>query len=211
LRPVVALYGVLTAGLLLVVWGLLRVTLRIRHINRPSDFMTRPTVECVWHEALVPYFVAAMPYAKPHAWLNHPAAYMKGVHYFLRVMGVRILVLGSSGHDGRKALDALVPVLRSGLSTFLNPDGPRGPAHELRAGVLDLSQETGFPVVPLYVRCSAAWRLPTWDRKLLPKPFSSLDLVYGPPVVVTRENRDAVRIAIRRHLDVGTRAERQHR
>ena len=51
------------------------------------------------------------------------------------------------------------------------------------------------------VRCSRAWRLPTWDRKLVPLPGSRVDVEYSAPWQVTPENREAVREAIRRHLD----------
>jgi lysophospholipid acyltransferase (LPLAT)-like uncharacterized protein len=201
LRPIVAFYGLIIAGVLLAFWAALKLTIRVRRLNFPADFDTHPTIECSWHEALWPYFVAAMPYRKPYAWLNHPAPYMKGVHYFLRCMGVRRLVLGSSGHGGRRALDQLIPILASGASTFLNPDGPKGPAHQVKDGVLDLSQRTGLPVFAVRVRCSRAMRLPTWDRKLVPLPFSTVELDYAAPLRVTGENREAARGAIGRHLD----------
>ena len=58
------------------------------------------------------YFVAGLPYAKPYVWMNHPAWYMKGIHLYLRLMGVRALVMGSSGHGGRRALEGVVTWLQ---------------------------------------------------------------------------------------------------
>jgi hypothetical protein len=57
LRPLVAVYGWLSGGVLLLVWALLRVTVRVRHVARPDG----PTIQCAWHETLLPYFVACLP------------------------------------------------------------------------------------------------------------------------------------------------------
>ncbi len=203
LRGLVLLYGGVMAALMVLLWGLLKLTVRVRHHHRPPDFGQRQTIDCAWHESLLPYFVAGLPYAKPYVWMNHPAWYMKGIHLYLRLMGVRALVMGSSGHGGRRALEGVVTLLQQqpGSSTFLNPDGPYGPAHRVKDGVLDLAQRTGAPVVALRLRCHHAWRGPTWDRKFVPLPFSRLDVVYSPAWHVTPDNREAVRAAIQQHLD----------
>lgn len=196
----VEIYGRLVALMMLVLWGLLKLTVRVRHVGRPADFAHRPTIDCAWHEALLPYFVGGMPYAKRYVWMNHPAWYMKGIHVFLRWMRVERLALGSSGHGGRRALEELVPLLQAGASTFLNPDGPYGPLRQVRGGVLELSQRTGLPVVAIRIRCQRAWRLPTWDRKFVPWPGSVVEFHYSPYWQVTPDNREAVRLAIRDHL-----------
>lgn len=207
LRGLVLLYGSLMAALLVLLWGLLKLTVRVHHLHRPPDFDRRQTIDCAWHESLLPYFVAGLPYAKPYVWMNHPAWYMKGIHLYLRLMGVRALVMGSSGHGGRRALEGVVtwlqqpPAAGTPPSTFLNPDGPYGPAHRVKDGVLDLAQRTGAPVVALHLRCHRALRVPSWDRKFVPLPFSRLDVVYSPAWTVTANNREAVRAAIQRHLD----------
>ena len=196
LRPLLFGFGSVAAAGLALVWGLLRLTIRIRNVGEVPADPRAVTIECAWHEALLPYFVARMPYRKPYVWMNHPAFYMKGIHVFLGWMGVGELVLGSSGHGGRAALTALGPKVQAGCSTFLNPDGPYGPAHVLRDGVLDLSIATGAPVLALRLECSNAIRIPTWDRKLVPLPFSRIDVHHAPLRVVTVENREQLRAAI---------------
>lgn len=199
----IRLYGWLTAALLALLWGVLKLTVRVEHVGRSSVLGDGPHIACAWHEALVPYFVAAMPYPRPYVWMNHPLWYMRGIHVFLGWMRVRKLVLGSSGHGGRAALAALVPEVRRGLPTFLNPDGPHGPARQVKDGILVLSESTGAPVVALHIECSRAARLPTWDRKLLPLPGSRVTVTYGEPMWVTRASREACRTAIARHLERG--------
>jgi len=149
----------------------------------------------------MPYFVGAMPYRKHYAWMNHPAWYMKGIHVFLKWVGVRALVLGSSGHGGRQALYALIPLLKQGASTFLNPDGPYGPPHVVKDGVLDLAEQSGLPVVAIHVKCLNGWRISTWDRKWIPKPGSLIELTYSSPWIVTPTNRELVRRRIEAHLN----------
>jgi lysophospholipid acyltransferase (LPLAT)-like uncharacterized protein len=198
--PLVRLYAWVGAAVLLLWWGSLKLTVRVVHVGRPAEYDAGPCVACAWHEALLPYFVAAMPYPRPHVWMNHPLWYMAGIHLFLRWMGVVRLVLGSSGHGGMAALEALAPEVRGGLPTFLNPDGPHGPARRVRDGVLLLSEGTGAPVVALRIACSRAVRLPTWERKLVPLPFSTVTVTYGAPIRVTEATREACREAIARHL-----------
>ncbi|HEX5372313.1 MAG TPA: DUF374 domain-containing protein [Aquabacterium sp.] len=197
-RAAIQLYGVIVASLFWLVWRFLRFTVRVRHVHAPPE--AQATVDCAWHEALMPYFLGAMPYRRHYVWMNHPAWYMKGIHIFLKWVGVRTLVLGSSGHGGRQALQALIHLLRQGASTFLNPDGPYGPAHVVKDGVLDLAEQSGVPVVAIHVRCHRAWRIPTWDRKWIPQPGSRVELIYSPPWVVTPDNREAVRRRIESHL-----------
>ena len=196
----VRLYGWLTGALLAVLWALLKLTVRVEHVGRPPLLDAGPHVACAWHEAPIPYFVAAMPYRSAQVWMNHPPLVHEGRPRVPAWMGVRRLVLGSSGHGGKVALAALVPELRAGLGTFLNPDGPHGPPRTVKDGVLELSERTGAPVVPLRIACSRAVRLPTWDGKLVPLPGSRLTVTYGEPLVVTPETREACRAAIARHL-----------
>lgn len=200
----VAVYGYTMAAHLVLLWGILKLTVRVRHINCPAEFFHQSSIDCAWHENLVPYFVAAMRYPataeKSYVWMNHPAWYMKGVHIFLGWMRVQKLALGSTGHGGRRALNELIPLIQKGSSTFLNPDGPYGPAREVKSGVVDLSLATGAPVVAIRIECHTAWRLPTWDKKRIPLPFSRVDLIYSAPWQVTAANREIIQSMIQSHL-----------
>lgn len=193
LRPVIFLSGLASGLVLLLAWGLLRLTVRVRHVDPPSDLDRAVYVECAWHEWLLPYFVARMPYRGRWVWMNHPAWYMKGVHLFLRWMGVQKLALGSSGHGGRAALAALVPEVAAGANTFLNPDGPHGPAHAVKDGALDLAASAQVPILALRFACTRELRLPTWDRKRVPLPFSRLDVFYTRLDTVAEGEREVAR------------------
>ncbi|MBI5496114.1 MAG: hypothetical protein HY904_13910 [Deltaproteobacteria bacterium] len=193
-RWAVEAYGHVAAALIWVLLATLRPTLRIRHTGRPAALPDGGLIECAWHEHLPAYFLACLPYRTRYVWMNHPAWYMRPIHVLLRWSGVGTLVLGSSGNDGWAALARVADQVGAGASTFLNPDGPYGPARVLKDGVLELSARTGRPVVALSFHYGAAWRLPTWDGKRVPVPFSTVEVRWAPPVVTT--DRERARAAV---------------
>ncbi len=60
-------------------------------------------------------------------------------------------------------------------------DGPRGPRHAIQPGTQWLSQFSGIPVVPVSIRAPLAFRLNSWDRSLIPLPFSVVEVRLGQP------------------------------
>ena len=91
------------------------------------------------------------------------------------------VVRGSSSRMGASALLELGEVLASGRAVLLPPDGPRGPAYELGPGIIFLAQKTGAPVVPINMEYSSCWRVKSWDRFIIPRPFSRVRVIMGQP------------------------------
>ncbi|MGH7560494.1 MAG: lysophospholipid acyltransferase family protein, partial [Gemmatimonadales bacterium] len=85
------------------------------------------------------------------------------------------------------------------------PDGPNGPRRAFKGGALLAAQRAGVPVVPLHADANRAWRLRSWDRFLVPKPFARVRVVYGAPFEVP-EGADALAAAERRATDELDRA-----
>lgn len=86
--------------------------------------------------------------------------------------GARI-VRGSSSAGGREAMWALRSVVRRhGSSPVLVPDGPRGPARRLKRGILVLARLSGAPILVMGLGSDHHWRLDSWDRMTIPKPFA---------------------------------------
>jgi len=83
-------------------------------------------------------------------------------------------VRGSSSRRGVAALIALKKALAAGEHLFITPDGPRGPRYHLQPGVVKLAQSSGAPIVPVRFRHSSSWRLKSWDRFHIPKPFGKV-------------------------------------
>ena len=90
----------------------------------------------------------------------------------MRRWGARV-VRGSSSAGGREALWALRSVVRRhGSSPIVVPDGPRGPARHLKRGILVLARMSGAPVLAMGLASDRLWRLRSWDRMTIPKPFA---------------------------------------
>jgi lysophospholipid acyltransferase (LPLAT)-like uncharacterized protein len=96
-------------------------------------------------------------------------------------------VRGSSSRGGGQALREMVRYGRSGRSLAITPDGPRGPRQKVKPGALLASQLTGAPLIPVAASTERAWWFEGWDRFLVPKPFATIRVAYGPPIFVPRD------------------------
>lgn len=90
---------------------------------------------------------------------------------FFSLAGLRT-VRGSSSRLGREAASALVDTLRAGHDIGITPDGPRGPCYELKPGSVIVTRRARSPMLLVGGEFTSAWRLRSWDRFYLPKPFS---------------------------------------
>jgi lysophospholipid acyltransferase (LPLAT)-like uncharacterized protein len=81
-------------------------------------------------------------------------------------------VRGSSSNFGREAARALIEKLREGHDIGITPDGPRGPCYSVEPGVLVVTRRTDVPMIVFGAEFGPAWRLKSWDRFYLPRPFS---------------------------------------
>ena len=91
------------------------------------------------------------------------------------MLGMRT-VRGSSSRLGREAVTALVSVLKDGNDIGITPDGPRGPLYDFKAGCPIVARRAHAPILLLSGEFTSAWRLKSWDRFYLPKPFSRVRL-----------------------------------
>jgi len=93
-------------------------------------------------------------------------------------------IRGSSSRKGVIALRQLVETLAAGSNVLVTPDGPRGPVYQVSQGIIFLAQKTGAPIVPIHMEYSSAWRLKSWDRFAVPRPFAKLRAILGAPLQV---------------------------
>ncbi len=164
-------------GLLIKIWGL---TWRME--AAPSDAANiskgdEPVAIILWHNRLLitaevfRRFRGGRPIyglvsaSKDGAWL---AA-------FFDVVGIRS-VRGSSSRGGREAAMALSAVLRAGHDIGITPDGPRGPCYDFKPGGLIVARRAKVPVLLLGGEFESVWRLKSWDRFCIPRPFSRVKI-----------------------------------
>jgi lysophospholipid acyltransferase (LPLAT)-like uncharacterized protein len=108
------------------------------------------------------------------------------------------VIRGSSSRLGASAMLRLTQELASGRDVVITPDGPRGPAYELGPGIVFLAQKSGAQVLPMNLEYSRCWRLASWDRFIIPKPFSKVRVLVGQPqrvsLTATPEEFEAERL-----------------
>ena len=141
----------------------------------------RPHVFLLWHEVLLPLLwhhrntgvALVVSEARDGQYLADLAA----------SLGYRT-VRGSSTRGGARALLGAVRELQAAGAVAFTPDGPRGPRRELKPGVVAAAQRGGGVIVPVHAEADRAWRLHSWDRFMIPKPFARVRITYGRPFEV---------------------------
>jgi len=134
---------------------------------------------CLWHQQLF----AAIRQAGNYSCL-HPSVMISQswdgelVARFMESIGW-VAVRGSSSHGGGKALKEMIRRVRETGCAVHILDGPQGPMGKVKDGVVHLAQTTGAVLVPLGISVDRAWYLRSWDRCMVPKPFSRVTLRYG--------------------------------
>ena len=144
----------------------------------------RPVIFVFWHGQLLPLI---------HYHRNEGIVVLVSDHsdgeYIARVIlrhGFGV-ARGSSTRGGVKGLKGLLRAVREGKDLAFTPDGPRGPRQVFKWGALTAAQLSGAPVIPAALGADRAWYLKSWDRFMIPKPFSSLRIRYGSPRWVPRK------------------------
>jgi len=65
---------------------------------------------------------------------------------------------------------------------LITPDGPRGPRYEVKPGIVMAAKQSSAQIFPFSWNASRAWKLNTWDKMLIPKPFSTITVTFGDPL-----------------------------
>ncbi len=99
-------------------------------------------------------------------------------------------VRGSSTRGGVRALINMIKMAARGKSLMLAPDGPRGPRHSVQPGIILLAKKSGLPIIPVAAKVSRSWKMPSWDKFVLPKPFAKVTMIYGKAINVPNDIDD---------------------
>jgi lipopolysaccharide heptosyltransferase II len=94
-------------------------------------------------------------------------------------------IRGSSSKGGKRALMEIIKYASKGHAVAFAADGPKGPYHKLKSGVIYAAQKTGMPIIP--ISCSPKNKIiinKSWDKTIVPMPFSKMVQIYGDPIYV---------------------------
>ena len=189
----------------------LRATVRLRHQGderlREWEREERRFILAFWHRHLL-----LMPYAYRGRRISVLVSQSGDGELIARTVA-RLGIDSSRGSSSRGGVAGMRTLLRKageGYDLAFTPDGPRGPASEVQAGVILAAAATGWPIQPVAVAATRAKRLRSWDRFLIPLPLSRVHFVYGEPLAVERRADPAeAAVELKRRLDgVESEAER---
>ena len=85
---------------------------------------------------------------------------------------------GSSRRGAKSVLINAIKAIKEGDTIMITPDGPRGPRHTMSDGAVALALRSALPLMVVNYQPSSYWQLSSWDRFLIPKPFSYVDIYH---------------------------------
>jgi lysophospholipid acyltransferase (LPLAT)-like uncharacterized protein len=185
---------------------LLHATMRLEYRGRETLDRARQESEryilAFWHSRF-----AMMPYCYP----DQRIAVVISRHRDARLLAEILMrfgydmAWGSSTRGGVAALREVVRKMKDGYDSAFTPDGPRGPRRRVQAGVIVAARLSGKPIIPVAFSARPARRLRSWDRTLVPYPFSKGLYLYGAPMRVARkadeEEQERFRASLEDELD----------
>lgn len=150
-----------------------------------------------WHE-----HIFCMPWIGPSysAALQSPHADGRLLAYATMFFGVKP-VFGSSNRQALSGMRELMREMKKGRVAAISPDGPRGPARRLAGGAVALAQMTGQPILPCVWATEKCWRMNSWDKMRIPKPFSRGEIIWGDPIYLPKKSTKEEQEAARQHIE----------
>ncbi len=116
---------------------------------------------------------------------------------FLQLMGY-ICIRGSSNKNPVRALLEMINFCKKQKnSAVIAVDGPKGPIYKVKKGVITLAKKTGYPIIPAVAIAKNAFCLEnSWNKALIPKPFSSVEVIFGEEIYIDSNEKDLDKQAI---------------
>jgi lysophospholipid acyltransferase (LPLAT)-like uncharacterized protein len=147
----------------------------------------RPRVASFWHECMIPasYLFRDMGIRVMSSY-SYDGEYMGRI---IRKFGF-VAVKGSSSRNPIKSLLGLRRALDQGWTVAFTLDGPRGPRRKVKPGPAGLARSSGVPMTTFHAAVDKAWMINSWDRMMIPKPFSRVLVRVGKLIPVPRDTSD---------------------
>lgn len=146
-------------------------------------------IAAVWHQRFLPAlaYVTKFRNFKPMVMISQSSD-GELIASLVSRLGL-VPVRGSSTRGGREALMAILRALKKNPALIHIVDGPTGPKGIVKPGLMAMAQVTGAAIFPVIISAEKAWVMRSWDRFLVPKPFSTVTIRWGDPFPVPRGTR----------------------
>ena len=155
---------------------LISKTIRIRNIGTIPKYRT---IYAFWHSDFFPLVCANKSKNITVLISRHrDGEYLSRV---IKPLGYNV-IRGSSDEGGARGVMEILKLSHSGIA--IAPDGPKGPANQVKLGVLKIAQLTQLPIVPVGVNISNKVVLGSWDRFKIPLPFTRCTIYWSNPIRV---------------------------
>jgi lysophospholipid acyltransferase (LPLAT)-like uncharacterized protein len=109
-------------------------------------------------------------------------------------------IRGSSTRGGIKALKESFKKIDLGYSIAITPDGPKGPRHSVADGIVSIAQKKDLQIVAFNYTASSKWVMNSWDRFIVPKPFSTIDFYASEPFSLKGLDKEEAKEEIKKRL-----------
>jgi lysophospholipid acyltransferase (LPLAT)-like uncharacterized protein len=189
LRQRIILRIIISAGYWFI--RLIGPTLRVctsREDGAQETIGQRPLIASFWHACIIPAtYLCRNLGVRVMSSNSYDGEYMGRI---IRKFGF-VAVKGSSSRNAVRALLGLRRALQEGWTVAFSLDGPRGPRYKVKPGPVALARSSAVPLSMFHMAVDRAWVLNTWDRLIIPKPFSRVLIRFGKMIVVPPNAPDA--------------------
>ena len=189
----------LTVFLSSMILRLLLFSVRWQCLSRGSPPSDEPVIFINWHSRLLAIPSVLSKYNRT-SYIISPSYDGQLISGTVSPLGIAT-IWGSRSKQALSGYRAMMRHLQSGGHIGITPDGPRGPARQAAMGALMLAKSSGAPLVPVTWSASGLWRLSSWDRLAIPKPFSSGVQIFGAPIYIPPDADALMLDALRLQLE----------
>jgi len=166
--------------------------LRIQIINRDVESRLEKQGKAIiytfWHGRML-YFPYLYRFSNKSTILTSPSEDGEIVARTAKIFGFSS-IRGSSFKRGGPALLKMTRSIKEGKAVTMVADGSRGPLYKVQEGIINLAYLTGAPILPVVYGVKNKIQLKTWDRFIIPLPFSKIKVMYGDPVYVDKKTEE---------------------
>ena len=163
-------------------------TSKVKITYQDFDFEEHKNNQCIlatWHGR-----VMIMPIINP---FKLPASAIVSDHTDGRLIGEVIrqagvkLIFGSSNRKRLSSLKEILSYIKKGYNFLITPDGPRGPSREINGAIINIASNSNLPIIPAICSARSAKIFNSWDKFMLPYPFTEIAIIFAKPINIPKE------------------------